>query len=269
MKLEILIDSDEVWKRLESDIASAKDQIYIQALSFEGDRIGKRLSNLILFKPTCDRKLLIDSYTKFVLSDKFLFSPSSLFNGILRRERQQTILMIKDLIDNHVWVKFTNSAGPLMMKFAERNHKKLVLIDNTISYIGGMNFSEHNFDWHDMMIRIEDRKAAAFFEKDFLATWHGQNLSLSQGLEGMRLYALDGRSNEMAFCEISRLIDTARHRIFIESPYMTFPFYERLRQAGQRNVKVTLLAPTSNNRGFLDKYTKWEVLRSDLDLRLY
>ena len=269
MKIEILIDSDELWPRLESDIRLAKHQIYIQTLSFEGDKVGRRLSNLILRKPSCDRKLLIDSYTKFVLSDKFLYAPRNFLKGSVRRERRQTIQMISNLTDNHVEVKFTNKAGPLMLKFARRNHKKLVLIDDTTSYIGGINFSEHNFEWHDVMMRIRDRAIASFFEKDFLATWSGQNLNRGHDIDGMRCYVLDGHSNANAFREIFRMIDAAKQYIFIESPYISFPFYEKLRQARKRKVEITLLAPANNNRRFLDKYTQWEAARSDLDLRLY
>lgn len=269
MKIEILVDSNEVWRRLEPDIRSAEHHIHIQTLSFEGDKVGKRLSKLILSKHSCDRRILVDSYTKFFLSDRFLYTPNNLFSRTVRHERLQTTLMINNLKDNNVEVKFTNSAGPFMMKFAERNHKKLMIVDDKTSYIGGMNFSEHNFDWHDMMVRIEDRRVAAFLEKDFLSTWVGQNLNLTKHFEGIRFYVLDGRSNEIAFAEIFRLIEAAKHQIFVESPYITFPFYEKLRKAGKRKVKITLLSPESNNRTFLDKYTQWEAMRSDFDLRLY
>ncbi|KPK23959.1 MAG: hypothetical protein AMK69_16970 [Nitrospira bacterium SG8_3] len=267
--MEILVDSSKFWRRLESDLHSAKHDIFIQTLSFEGDKVGKSLSNLLLSKQSCDRRLLVDSYNKFVLSDNFLYTPRNLLNRAIRHEQRQTTLMINNLIRNNVHVKFTNRAGPFMLKFAQRNHKKLILIDDTISYIGGINFSEHNFMWHDMMVRIEDHDVASFLRKDFLSTWTGRNMKRSQQFDGIGCHILDGRSNELAFKEIFRLIDGAKRHLYVESPYITFPFYEKLKQAGKRNVKITVIAPKNCNRSFFNKYTRWEAMRSDFDLRLY
>lgn len=57
---------------------------------------------------------------------------------------------------------------------AAKNHKKLIVIDDRLTYIGGINFSEHNFAWHDLMIRFDDRAIAKFFTTDFLDTWSGR-----------------------------------------------------------------------------------------------
>ena len=49
------------------------------------------------------------------------------------------------------------------------------MVDDRVAYVGGMNFSEHNAAWHDMMLRITDRAAVAFLREDFLSTWEGHD----------------------------------------------------------------------------------------------
>jgi hypothetical protein len=46
--------------------------------------------------------------------------------------------------------------------------KKLALVDGRVAYLGGINFSEHNFAWHDMMFRFEDAGLAGFLASRFL-----------------------------------------------------------------------------------------------------
>ncbi len=269
MKIDISIDSDKFWKSLETDILSSETSIFIQTYSFEGDRVGERLANVLLSSRPFDKRILIDSFTKFVLSDKFLYSPANLLDKELRQELAETKRLITLLKDNGVQVKFTNPFGPLFINFARRNHKKLVVIDDRIVYIGGINFSEHNFSWHDMMLRIEHPAIAAFLQEDFLATWNGQPLALSKDFENIRLDLLNGYSNEVVFSEIFAVMESAKRRIFVETPYITSPFIEKLRTIRKKGVAITIVVPEENNWMSLSTYNQWEALRSDFDLQLY
>ncbi len=269
MKIDILIDSYEFWKSLEIDILSSKNSICIQTFSFEGDSVGERLSNVLLSSKSFDKRILIDAYAKFVLSDKFLYSPANLLDKGLRQEAADTKRLITLLRKDGVQVKFTNPVGPLFIHFARRNHKKLVLIDDRIVYIGGINFSEHNFSWHDMMLRIEHPDIATFLKEDFLATWNGQPLALSKDFGNIRIDLLNGYSNEVVFSEIFDVMKSAKRRIFVETPYITSPFIEKLRNIRRAGVSITILVPEVNNWMSLSTYNQWEALRSDFDLQLY
>lgn len=269
MTITILVDSNEFWKSLKTDVSSASKYVYLQTLSFEGDYVGKQLSDLLLSSNSYDRRLLIDSFTKYVLSDKFLYAPHNLSKSTLRHEASETNRLIRLLNNNSVKVKFTNPVGPALKKFVRRNHKKFVVIDDRIAYIGGINFSEHNFYWHDMMLRIEDSDIALFLKKDFLSTWDGQNQNISKQFGEIQFHLFDGYRNEAIVSEIFKIMETAKERIIIESPYLTSPFFEKLREIKRKGVLVTIIAPESNNRKFFDKYTRWESKRSGFDLRLY
>ena len=65
------------------------------------------------------------------------------------------------------------------------------------------------------------------------------------------------------------LIDRAEESIFVESPYITFPFYERLREASQLGIDVKIVTPQANNWNFFANYARLESARSRIDLRFY
>ena len=81
------------------------------------------------------------------------------------------------------------------------------------------------------MLRIEEPRLARFLEQDFLATWSGVHRAGSLALPGLELHALDGNGNRAVFASVLDLLDGARDEIFLECPYVTPPFSQRLEQA--------------------------------------
>ncbi|MEA2203281.1 MAG: cardiolipin synthase [Blastocatellia bacterium] len=269
MEAKILVDFDEFWARLSEDIRTARDSIFVQTLACEGDTIGKLLAASLLAAPATDKRVLADSFTRIVLSDKFRFSPGNLLDAELRREARETTKLFQELKQGGVQLKFTNPYGFTPRSILSRNHKKLIVIDERVAYFGGMNFSEHNAAWHDMMLRIEDPQAVAFLREDFLSTWSGHDRKARAKFAGLELCSLDGHANAAAFGRVLDLIDASRQAIFVESPYITFPFYERLRNASRRGVAVTIVTPEENNWGFFADYARLESTLSQIDLRFY
>ena len=269
MKIELLVNYHEFWTRLSEYIASAERSVFVQTFALEGDPVGKQLTSALLGSTAKDKRILADSFTRVVLSDKFKYSPASLCNRELRRETRATTAMKQELESGGVRIQFTNPLGITPRRLLSRNHKKLIVLDNATAYIGGINFSEHNAAWHDMMLRVEDPNAAGFLREDFLASWAGRDQIRHRQFDGFELFTLDGRANRTAFQRVLDLIDGARRSIFVESPYITFPFYERLRLAARRGVAVTIVTPEQNNWGFFRNYARLESARSKIDLRLY
>ena len=269
MAVELLVNFNEFWTRLRADICAANESIFIQTFALEGDSIGKQLSDALLASRATDKKILADSFTRIVLSDRLRYAPSNLFDPKLREEARQTELMRTQLASCGVKIKFTNPYGVSPRKLLGRNHKKLIVIDNRAAYVGGINFSEHNASWHDMMFRIDDLDAVKFLREDFLSTWNEAERRARRAWEDGELLTLDGRDNRSGFQRVLELIDGARQKIFVESPYITFPFYERLRAAAVRGVEVKILTPQQNNWRLFRNYARLESARSGIDLRLY
>ena len=269
MSIELLVDFKQFWARLSADIRSAQESVFVQTFAFEGDAVGRQLSAALLSSPAPDRRILADSFTRIVLSDRFRFSPANFFDRELRREARATAEMLREIKSAGVELKFTNAYGATPRRLLSRNHKKLIVIDHARAYFGGINFSEHNAAWHDMMLRTDDAEAMAFLREDFLSTWTGRDQVARGEFDGLELLTMDGRHNRAAFQRVLDLIDAARQTIFVESPYITFPFYERLREAARRGVDVKIVTPEQNNWSYFLKYARVESARSQIDLRLY
>jgi len=269
VKIELLVDFKEFWSRLRQDIGAADQSVFVQTFALEGDTVGRELAQALLSSPASDRRILADSFTRAVLSDRFRYSPAALTDPALRVEARDTKAMQTELAGAGVRIQFTNPYGLTPRRLLSRNHKKLILIDDCAAYIGGINFSEHNAAWHDMMLRIEDPNVVSFLRHDFVSTWNGEDRVAAKPFAGVELLTTDGRTNRSVFQRVINAIDGARESIFVESPYVTFPFYERLREASRRGVSVTVLTPEQNNWRFFRNYAQLESARSQIDLRLF
>ena len=269
MRMEILVDSGEFMTRLEQDLRQAQARVAVQTMSFEGDSAGDQLAAALTSCPAPTRLLLVDSYSRFVVSDKFRFFPKYWRDTELRHEIRRMRTTLAVLQASGVDVKLTNPLDPLLIRFMARNHKKMILIDGRVAYIGGVNFCDHNFAWHDMMIRFESEEVTEFLWEDFLATWRGVNRCAQRDFAGVWLASLDGRRNASILTPVIRAINGARRRIVVESGYITFPFFRWLRAARARGVEVVLLTPEMNNKPIVSHYLLWEATRARLEIRLY
>jgi cardiolipin synthase len=269
MSLRLLIDAPEFMEAVARDLAAAKHTALVQAMTFEGDAAGEAVAAAISTCPATDRRVLVDAFTQHVLSDRFRWWPHNLVSPSLWREWCATRRMIGGLERGGARVRFHNPAGFCFRRFPARNHKKLVAVDGRVAYLGGINFSDHNFGWHDLMLRVEEPRIAAFLEEDFLATWEGRPRAGRVAEGGLTLRALDGRSNEAAFDEILDLVAQARDEVFLECPYVTDPFSRELERAARRGVRVRVLTPACHNFPLLREGLAHAAERSPIELRLY
>lgn len=265
--MRFLIDSEEFWRSFAQDIRSARKKIYIQTLSFEGDEAGAPIADALTASAAPDRRLLVDAFTKVVQNDRFIYT--RFWDAELRAEFVRTDAVIDDMRAAGIAVRFSNPLGFLLQRFHARNHKKIIVVDDAISYIGGLNLTAHNFAWHDLMLRIESPQVAAFLSDDFLASWRGENILRSVQAPGIEIHAADGWANPKVFDRVFELLDSAQQRVFIESPYITPPFFEKLEQVRQRGVEVVLVSPGANNVPPVQHYVAWECARRGIALWHY
>ena len=267
--MELLVDSTEFWNRLAEDIAGARQRAWVQTLSFEGDAAGRRLTDAMLACPATDRRILVDDYSRYWLSDRFILGPRARRDPVLQAEVRATRTMMRDLEQGGVGVRYVSPLGFLFRRLAARNHKKIMLIDDDVAWIGGINFSDHNFEWHDLMLRIEDPDIARFLRTDVRATWNGHASPARARFDGVELISLDGADNEPRLAGVLGRLAGAERSVVVHNAYITFPFTDALRTAAARGVAVTVITPAVNNRGFMREYMLWEGRRSGFEIRLY
>ncbi len=269
MQSQVLVGSKAFMDAFNSQAMDARKSLYVQAMTFEGDSAGEQLIELMLDSPAKDKRLLIDSFSKVVISDHFVFGPKYLKDKSFRQEIENTKALIRKAEDNGIQVKYTNPVGFLMSKYPLRNHKKMMIVDRRVSYIGGINFSDHNFDWHDMMIELDDESVGGSLSEDFLATWSGKNQNRKIQLENGALYFFNGSRSEMLYQDFFTHFETAQKEIKVISPYVSEPLLGELKKASRRGVEVTIISPSENNKGLFQDYLQQENSKGYFNLLHY
>ncbi len=263
----LLVGAEAFWLAAQADMASASARLLVQAMTFEADEAGAAVGAAIGRSPARDRRILVDDYTRYVISDRMIRWPARPRDEALLREAADTWAMFDTLRLQSVGVRVTNPIGPLLAGYPFRNHKKLIVADG-VAYLGGVNFSDHNFAWRDLMLRIEDEAAADRLAADFDDTWRGRGRAWTEEIGPLRLISLDGRSNARGFSEIIARIDAARSSIEVVSPYLTFPFTRALSRASERGVSVRLVTPLANNKPLVRDYVLPKARRSGWEVAL-
>jgi cardiolipin synthase len=265
-RFRLLVGSEEFWEALKADIAGARERVFVQTLSLEGDAAGKGLAQAMRECEAPDRRILVDEFTRWVQNDRFLPSPRARANLQLQAEVEETHRMIRSMASAGVAARWGSPLGFLARRFAWRNHKKLMVIDGDVCYLGGINITEHNFLWHDMMLRIEHPGVTAFLTRDFERSWKGERVSEICEFEGIELLGIDP-PDLSPYDRIWSLIAQADSEIFVESAYITIPLSDVLGSAAERGVRVRVLSSEDNNVSLFRRYVTWEAQRHGWDLR--
>lgn len=265
MRTQVLVDAAEFWERLKDDLRDARERVYVQTFSFEGDRVGTALGRALERCRAIDRRLLVDGFSLLYHNDRLIPGPAWLERPF-RREVKLTHRWVSRLRDGGARVKFGNPIGPWPLKLVRRNHKKLVVIDDRISYFGGINFSEHNFEWHDVMFRVECSEFARVLAGDFRASWDGRPQTMDEQVGPFRVLSLNGRGNSRMLRPVLEAIAAAQRSIDVMSAYLSHPFTHHLAAAQRRGTRVRVLTPAANNKSNLARHILQRAHRDDFDV---
>jgi cardiolipin synthase len=263
---ELLVGAEAFWRRAAADIAAARRRVWVQAMTFEGDAVGERVAAALLDAGATDRRLLIDAYSFHVVNDRLLpWLPGR--DAALRAEATTTRDLLNRLVAGGVAVSVTNPVERRPLRFPLRNHKKLLVVDD-VAYLGGVNFSEHNFAWHDAMVRIAEPPVAAFLAAAFEADWAGRPRCAAARIGGLELISLDGASNSAALAPVLERFRAARRSIELIGAYPTMPFTAALANAARAGCAVTIYTPARNNKPLLRDFLFAEAAAGGANFRL-
>lgn len=155
-----------------------------------------------------------------------------------------------------------------------RNHRKIVVIDNRVAYVGGFNVGKEYIDldekighWRDTHLRIRGR-AVLGLQTRFLLDWNytaGENLFLRQdllgGLEpGVRDHCemqVISSGPDNSVCQVRdnylRMIGKARESIYIQTPYFIpdESILNALLIAVNSGISVNLMVPCKPDHPFV------------------
>ena len=264
MDCRLFIGSGDFWQAAREDIAAARSRVLIQAMTFEGDAAGLSVAEAICTAKASDRRVLVDDYTRHVINDTFLALSR---DAALHAEARATWDMLDAMAGSGAHVRITNPVGRNPVNYPLRNHRKLLVMDDAV-WIGGINFSDHNFAWHDMMVRIADKRVADWIAGEFGKDWNGNPSPARGRFDGLEAHSLDGRHNVERTEPLLDLFAGAQRSIEIISAYPTFPFVSAMVRAARRGVAVSIYTPRPNNKPVVRDYLLGAAGRSGIRLKL-
>lgn len=271
--VEIFLDGKTKFERLFEDVRNAKSSINVQYYIFEDDEIGQEFANLLIAKAKegVRVRLIYDHVGSFHVRKSFF-----------RRMQRAGI---------EAYPFFKVNFPLLGYRLNWRNHRKIVVIDSKIGYIGGMNVADRYIDggkfdvWRDTHIRVEGPGVASL-HYSFAVDWNfmGQPLidhELSKeppaqktGI-GLQLIT-SGPTNQWNNIEMMfhKAISTAKERVYIQTPYFlpTEGLLKSLVTAALSNVDVRIMIPRRTDSAIL-RYASFsyitECLRAGIKFYLY
>lgn len=249
----VMVGSMEFMDQLKIVSQLATERFFVQVMTFEGDAAGQQLIDLIIRSEAREKVLVVDHYSDVVINDTLLHIPPGLFSMPLWKEYRATHDLLKTAQSNGIRVVKTNPIGALYHRYPLRNHKKSIVIDDHL-FLGGINFSDHNFSWHDMMVHFDSKTLADAASTDILANASGNSTCGVHGDSETTLVFLN-RYSESEYRLIVDWIRSATRSITVYSPYLSDPFLSVLKSVSNR-IKVTFITPELNNKGMFSEYLK-------------
>ncbi len=257
-KVTLLLDGPSTYKSMFAAIQGAKKNINMETYSIEDDEVGRRFAAALMAKQKSGVQVNL-IYDSIGSHD----TPSDFF---------------KPLVDSGVHVLEFNPVNPLALRKeweASRDHRKLLVVDGQIAFVGGVNissvYSSGSFKtsksrkkdappWRDTHIRIEG-PVVSEFQKFFLAAWKNQKGEplasatffpriSSKGSEVVRAIGTTPIGNySPIYVTLISAINSAETYAYITNAYFVPDpqLLSALENAARRKVDVRLLLPSKTD----------------------
>lgn len=226
------------------DIELAKKSVYFEIYRFRNDAVGQRYRDALVNK--CRQgikvRLLLDSWGSDL--------PLSFIQPIIEQGGEVRFFKkIKFFID-------------FFTKNHRRNHRKLLVIDHQIVYIGSANLTQYSLVWRELMLRI-DGPIAHDFRKSFDDSYRIYNKYIFNKLSFKKTIThgsyeivqdLPSIYRQVLKNKYELLFSKSKHQIIIETPYFLpgHKLRNRMAQAAKRGVDVKVLVPLHSDVRLVD-----------------
>jgi len=235
----IFNNNHELYTKMLSDISMAKKYVYLETYIFNNDKIGKKFNKILTQKAKegVEIKLLLDDFGSNIKEKNFRELKKN--NGKIKFFRKFKITFRMISSNNY------------------RDHRKLLVIDNNISYIGSANIFQKSIDWRDITIRFTGEITAILteaFQKNFsISDKHIYVKKNHTSILKHKDYEIIRDVPSVKFKKIRKkeleLIRNARQEIHIETPYFIpdKKLRKELSQASKRGVNINIVLPLQSD----------------------
>lgn len=244
-QFKIFNDNLILFNDMLSEIESAKKSICLETFRFGTGLIGEKFRSALIKKANQGLKIrvLVDAWGSDY--DNSFFSPLT-EAGIELRVFKKLKLARTYFIKNHC-----------------RNHRKILLIDNSITYIGSSNITSYSGSWRELNLKIQNLELAKLFRYSFNESFRCFNkYTLTK-----KSYKRNQYYNSWVLLQdvpnpyrqtikkyYQKMIDSATKEIIIESPYF-LPGHilrKKLCEAAKRGVNVIVIIPYHSDVRLVD-----------------
>ena len=256
--IQVFTSGVEHYQALFDDIAKAKHTIYIEFYTIHHDEVGQAFVNALTSKAK-------QGVTVYVLCDFIanLSTPPSMFQPL--KDAGGQVIRVKPYLTHY------------------RSHRKIVVIDDLISYIGGMNIGKQYANrakkknpWRDSQVRMQGECSKILCEY-FLEDWLCANkkeksneilnqiekINYADCLHSNQLCqfimgGVDTNKEKVKMVYLS-MIRSAKQRIRIQSPYFIpdASILDALKTAAATGIDIEIMIPGIKASFFLDPTTNY------------
>ena len=276
---QLLLNGEEKFPELLKALNNAEDYIHLEYYAWENDRRGNQIKDVLLKKAKEGVKVraLYDAYASRKIKHNIV--KELIAGGVAIYPILKVIL-----------VGFAN-------RINHRDHRKIVIVDGNVGFIGGINLSDrydNSIDtglyWRDTHLKITG-PGVMKLQRHFMVSWNFcqseqltlrdvvaakdkmayeiDRIGLSQVIAGGPIYNM---SNIML--SYARLFTLVREKLYITNPYFVpnETILDALKQAAKSGVDVRLLLPKKTDSlivGAASKYYFKELLLAGVKIFQY
>lgn len=248
-KVAIMADASDVYDAMLEAMERAQDHIHVQFYTIRDDRIGKRFQEVWKRKASEGVKVrvLYDGVGSWRLGRRYIDE--------LQRAQVETACFLPPFI------------AFLDKRINYRNHRKLVIVDGEIGYVGGLNIGDEYLGenqklgyWRDTHMQIQG-DAVHEMQRIFIADWHLGSGKVIQspmlfpelttkklGDDRVQLVTSGPDTLYEPILEVAfTAINIARERIWLTTPYFIpdSSLFMALKTAAVCGVEVKLMIPAT------------------------
>ena len=246
--MKIFQDGSSMLQALLATINSAKHHIHVEFYIFEDDAVGCLVKDALIEKARegVEIRVLYDDVGCWKIPHRFY------------DEMREAGIEVRGFLK----VRFPRFTS----KVNYRNHRKLVVVDGRIGFVGGMNLAERYLKgvpwgiWKDIMMQVEG-KAVYGLQMAFLTDWYATDHSLitsssyfpkmeDKGTSLMQVVTSDPVGEWKDIMQgLLIAITSAQKYVYIQSPYLlpTEPILLALKTAAAAGVDVRIMIPEKSD----------------------
>jgi len=248
----LFFHSKDFFDSLERDLALAKSTICVEMYIWSNDDIGNRFFKILESAALRGVKvrLVLDGFGSWF----WLRANQSALQSCVTQVR------IFHPVEWFSLKVFSEGISRFLARMNRRNHKKLVVIDNAVAYVGSMNITTHSLAWKECGLRLKGSPVPLLqelFDDVWYRTGESQERRTPRNawLQKQLLESETVRSNQfdrlrkVNLNDLKKRIHQAQKRVWLMTPYFVPPFglFIALLKAAKRGVDVRLILPRKSD----------------------